>query len=339
MKALYVVSLDEAAGKTTLCAGIGKYLAGKGRQVTYFKPFVAGTAPAADGDSEFMQLILGVDAPEPVALEPQAFGRSEALDKVKGALAGIEQSAPAGILLLEGWGSLQENEALTSLTVEVARHAGASVILLLRYRLKLDWAGAAAMAARFGERLLGVVVNMAPARKLEQVQAEAAAGLPGTRLLGVLPEERWLLSVSVAELAEQLSAQVLCCREGLPELAENIMLGSMLVGSGKEYFDRKENKVVISRAERPDMQLAALATSTRALVLSGKARPSPQVLYIAEEKGVPVLATPHGTLAAVGKVEEAMERARFRHENKLERLQASLARRLALAELAAFAGD
>lgn len=339
MKALFVVSLDEAAGKTTLCAGISKYLAGKGKQVTYLKPFVAGTPPGPDGDSEFMRRVLGAPAPEPVALEAQALGRSEALDKVKKSLAGLGHATPDGILLLEGWGRLQGNEALAGLSVEVASYTAASVILLLRYRLKLDWAGVAAVAHRFGAQLLGVVVNMAPAGKLAQVQAEATAGLSGTRLLGVLPEERWLLSVSVAELAEHLGAQVLCCREGLAQLAENVMLGSMVVGSGKDYFDRKDSKVVVSRAERPDMQLAALATSTRALVLSGEVKPSPQVLFMAEEKGVPVLATPCGTLAVVGKVEEVMERARFRHENKLERLQASLARHFALAELAAVAGD
>lgn len=339
MKALYVVSLDEAVGKTALCAGIGKHLASKGNRVTYFKPFAAGAAPGPDGDSQFMRRVLGTASAEPVPLEPQALGGGEALQKVKQALAGIEQATPDGILLLEGWGSLQGNEALAGLTVEVARHAGASVILLLRYRLKLDWAGVAAMVGRFGAQLLGVVVNMAPARKLPQVQAQAIAGLSGTRLLGVLPEERWLLSVSVAELAEHLGAEVLCCREGLAELAENVMLGPMLVGSGKDYFDRKDSKVVISRSERPDMQLAALATSTRALVLSGEARPSPQVLFMAEEKGVPVLATPHGTEAVVSKVEEAMERARFRQENKLERLQASLARHLSLVELAAVAGE
>ena len=57
------------------------------------------------------------------------------------------------------------------------------------------------------------------------------------------------------------------------------------------YFRRKPNKAVITGGDRADIQLAALETSTRCLILTGNLYPSPAVLNRAEELCVPVLLT------------------------------------------------
>jgi len=120
----------------------------------------------------------------------------------------------------------------------------------------------------------------------------------------MLSGERAATGASVARIAERLQAEVLCCSESLDGVVENLMIAAMTVDSGLDYFSRKDNKAVIVRGERPDCQLAALATSTRCLVLTGGVRPPVQVLSLAEEKGVPVLLTDRDTLSVVAELEQ-----------------------------------
>ena len=98
------------------------------------------------------------------------------------------------------------------------------------------------------------------------------------------------------------------------------MLGAMYVDSGPEYFGRKTNKAVVLRSERPDMQLAALETSTSCLVLSGDTAPVSQVLHGAEEKRAPIILVKEDIVTTVTSIEEALGEARFGQEKKLPKL-------------------
>lgn len=135
----------------------------------------------------------------------------------------------------------------------------------------------------------------------------------------MIPEERALLGVSVAELAEDLKAEVLCCPELTGKLVENIMIGAMSFGSGEDYFIRKDNKAVITRGERSDIALAALSTSTNCLILSYGNKTSPQVIHLAEDKGVPVLSVEQDVLSIVDVVEKTFIKARSRQQEKPEK--------------------
>lgn len=132
----------------------------------------------------------------------------------------------------------------------------------------------------------------------------------------MIPEERALLGVSVAELAEDLKAEVLCCPESTGNLVKNIMIGAMSFGPGDDYFARRDNKAVISRGERPDIALAALSTSTACLILSYGSKTSPQVIHLAEDRGVPVLSVEKDVLSIVDEVEKAFIKARSRQQEK-----------------------
>ena len=79
---------------------------------------------------------------------------------------------------------------------------------------------------------------------------------------------------SVGELAKHLGGEIVNCPERSEELVENLMLGALSVDSGLDYFRRKTNKAVIARGDRPDLQMAALETSTKCLILSLTSIPS-----------------------------------------------------------------
>jgi BioD-like phosphotransacetylase family protein len=99
------------------------------------------------------------------------------------------------------------------------------------------------------------------------------------------------------------------------------MLGAMTVDSGPEYFGRKENKAAIIRSERPDMQLAAISTSTKCLVLTGETPLKPAVLIKAEEKEIPVITTSEGSAEIMERVETVLANPPLNQVSKLDRFE------------------
>lgn len=306
MVALYITSLEEAAGKSTLCLGIGRHLLSEGKRVGFLKPLAT---EGIDPDAEFARQAL--ELKEPVeALCPLYQDLKKAYDQV---------SPGKDIVLVEG----PSLDGGSKASYESAEALEAKAIIVTRYSTVKPWARVAPAAKEFGHHLLGIVVNAVPGNKLASVYNEmlSAPEREGIRVLGVLPEKRILLTVSVGELAEYLQAEVLPDSQATEELIESLMLGALGVDSGLDYFHRKEGKTVIVRGERPDLQLAALATSIKCLILTGDTPPIPQVRYWAEERGVPILVVKEDTLSTVAAIEEIFLKTRFRQAKKLKPLE------------------
>lgn len=302
MACFYITSAGSGAGKTTVAAALAGYLKGKGRKTGFLR--VSSGAEEADG--VFMKRVLGLD--EEVAVICPVVTGGEAAGTLQAACK--RMSAGKDVVIVEGPPEAEFIQALE-----------ASVILVEAYA-----AGAPGKPEEAGGGLLpgltGVIVNKVPVRKLDEVRAGAAAWFKeaGSVLLGVLPEDRVLLAPSVGELAEWLDGEVLNSPERSGELVENVMVGAMTVDHGPLYYGIKDNKAAVIRAERPDMQLAALDTSLRCLVLCGDTAPTHAVLYEAEKKEVPVIRVRQGVAGTISALEEAMGRSRFGQAGKLSRL-------------------
>jgi BioD-like phosphotransacetylase family protein len=98
----------------------------------------------------------------------------------------------------------------------------------------------------------------------------------------------------------------------------------MSVDSALTYFRRKPNKAVITGGDRPDIQLAALETSTKCLILTGNLHPSPIILGRAEEVGVPMILVKQDTLTTVEIIEQFFGKTRFHQEKKIHRFERML---------------
>jgi BioD-like phosphotransacetylase family protein len=317
LAALYVTSLQAGVGKTAVCAGLAKHLQGAGRKVGYFKPVVADIKEeaAVDSDAGFMKAVLGLkelaaDLCPVIAGEGLADKIRQAYDKVAGG---------KDVVVVEGVWRLRPGAKPVESASEVARALGAKVIIVEPYSAELDGAGLAAKYRGFGESLLGVVVNKVPVRRLGQV-SEQLSRAGGAAVLGVLPEDRVLLGLTVGEIAERVDGEILNDAGKSGEVVESFMLGAMVVDAGPDYFGRKANKAAVLRSNRPDMQLAALETSTRCLVLSGGEKPTYPVITRAGEKGIPIILTKDDTDSVVNTIQIALGKPKFNQEQKLPRL-------------------
>jgi BioD-like phosphotransacetylase family protein len=83
-------------------------------------------------------------------------------------------------------------------------------------------------------------------------------------------------------------------------------------------------KAVITGGDRADIQLVALETATKCLILTGHLRPVPEVLRRAQEIGVPVLLVRGNTMDTVEAIEAVFGKTRLGQSAKLEQFEALL---------------
>ncbi len=304
MVTIFVTSLSGGAGKTAICAGIGKQLISQGKKVGYLRPLIG--APPADGDAFFMKEIMSLQEPLD-ALCPAFTNENQLTANFKKAFDAV--AGGKDVVLIEGT------------IASIARAVSAKVIIVATYAEMTDGKVTAAYKS-FGQQMAGVVVNKVPVSQLNRVRGEATAtfGKSGVTVLGILPEDRALMTFSLAELVKLIDGQVLNSTEKTDELAGSIMLGAMTVDSALPYFNRMANKVAVIRSERPDMQMAALQTSTRALVVTGASPMIPQVQNLAEDKKVPVITTKYDVATVTNRIEEGIVKTRFHQKSKVARM-------------------
>jgi BioD-like phosphotransacetylase family protein len=143
----------------------------------------------------------------------------------------------------------------------------------------------------------------------------------GVKVFGVFAKDRALDAISVRQLNYILNGQVLCCEDKLDEFVENFSVGAMDVDSALNYFRRTPNKAVITGAHRSDIQLAAMETSTRCIILTGGITTNAVVIGKAQTKGVPIISVADDTFTTIDKIEGSMGKTSIREKRKVERVK------------------
>lgn len=335
MKALYITSVEPFSGKTALCLALGTEFKQRGHKLAFLKPL--STQPwrtpegvLADEDAVFVSEILGLDQ-EPGGLSPVIVTSDRLRERLSdpeddGLIEQVTQAAQdaaaeSDVLLMEGGASLREGYAMGLSNLRVAQSLGAPVLVMVRYRGEMELVDDALTAQfRLEDQLLGVIFNQVPSEKESFVDEYAAPFLErkGIRVLGSLPSVPRLSALSVDELIHLLEARVLT--EDIPtdRLADTFTVGAMNAQAALSRFRRQRNKAVITGGDRTDIQLAALETSTVALILTGNLQPSPLILEQAESLGVPVLLVETNTMETVERIERSYGKTRLGQREKLE---------------------
>ncbi len=333
---LYIASVDSYSGKSVAALAIGLAMREAGHMPGYFKPL--GTLPhevagvVTDEDAHFISERLNPGAPLdaicPILLNPQIV--QQALRGEVGDLPDIIRrayqrvSAGRDIMLVGGVGDLSRGSLLELSGPQVAALLDAKVILLARLSAEPMVEEVLLAQQLLRDRIGGVIFNF-----VGHDQQEALSGALGRHLrdcgmpvLGALPQDDLLGAITVRELAADLPAKPLCCEKAMDELIVHFVIGAMGVASAAKYFRQLADKAVITGGDRADIQLAALQTATKAIVLTGNIYPSGPIIARAQQLGVPLLLVPHDTLATVERIEGITGRMRVRADAKVERARA-----------------
>ncbi len=203
MSVLYIASDGRGAGKTALAVALSVILSKQIDGVGILKPFAAlGLGPDSDPDAASYQSLVGQAADGwPVEVPKRGLTR-KAIDGASEALARVSEGRDA--VIVEGSNALTPEK-----TARLVEALDARVVVVSAYRRQLDAADLRPWHGALGDSLIGCVVN-GVTRHLEPEARERL--LPtfeteGITCLGLIPEVRSLLGVSVGQLAEHLDGR------------------------------------------------------------------------------------------------------------------------------------
>ena len=315
LASIYIASKAEGEGKTAVVSALASEFKRQGKTVAVFKPVAAaGTTSDSDPDVESYSRLLDQKI-EAHLLDHEGGAVTDAwLNDVKSAYDNV--AGGVDVVLIEGSCSLTVDDAKQVVDILDAR-----MLVVARYRRELSAVDLRKWKEDFGDRLGGIVINGLTRHLATEMQTNLLSPLEteGLNCLGVVPEDRRLLGVSVAQLAKHLDARFVICEENSDALVEHLMVGGLGIDSGELYFGMKENKAVVVRGDRPDIQMASLGTPTSCMVLTNGIEPIEYIRYEAEQEEVPVMVVQTDTLGTMDALNGLESKARFDHKLKLDR--------------------
>ncbi len=335
MISILVVSSERYSGKSSLVVGLSLELVDRGYSVGYMKP--VGSYPMkvdhekVDEDAYFVAQAIGIkDAfcdVSPYFLTWDTLNRymrkkpTDARKRVTNCFETLSKGRD--IMLVEGGENFVHGKVLGLSAIETGQLLDARILLLDTYNDELSVDRVLSARDYFGERFLGAVFNWVPERRLPFTRNLLVRFLDseGIRTFGSIPTDRVLRSITVRDLADGLNGEIICAADRSDELVESMMVGAMGQEQALRLFRKQANKVVITGGDRSDIQLAALETPTKSLILTGGQRPAPLVLGQAEELGVPIILVNYDTATTVEMVDAAIGHQKVHNPKKIERIR------------------
>lgn len=329
MKRILVVSTEKHSGKSLLSLGMGRTLQERGLSIAYMKPisFEVSYATGApiDRDADAIRSLLSLDdalediAPVPLegpflreAVESGDRGFRERITESFGRIA-----AGRDVAIIEGRNYLGLGVGAGLSDIDLAALLDADVLLLTQYdgEEAIDRILCALHLFVDGPNILGVILKDVPMDRSFNLTNEFLSSFlasRGAEVLGIVPYDHNLRSVSTAEIAKRIGGRVLTD----PSIEQDVryfIIGAMGPEASLRSFRRTPELAVITGGDRAEIQRAALdVPSLRALVLTGNIRPSREILDRAAERRVPVIMTGQNTMAAATLCEGMLSRSWIR---------------------------
>jgi BioD-like phosphotransacetylase family protein len=332
MTPIFIISNRKHSGKTFLALGLIMKLAEMGYKAGYIKP--AGRIPVKKGHG-----VYDIDA----VFIKEALSLSEELDMVSPFVAGyeahnslfeggaqdakqrvvkaLESQEDKDFVIMGGAGDIFEGASFNIDAMSLISDINASALVVEAWTGDESSDLFIGMAHLLGNRLIGGVINKVPQNLLPHVKEKVVPFLEkaGIKIFGVFGHDKVLESITVKDIAEALNGKVLCCEDKLEEFVENFSVGAMDVDSALVHFSRMPNKAVITGAHRSDIQLAAMETSTKCIILTGGFYVNDVVMGKAQTLGVPIISVTYDTFTTIDKIESVMGKTNMRQIRKIQR--------------------
>ena len=316
MSILYVVSDRPGVGKTALSMALTKLLRAQSKSVTAIKPIADSED---DMDAAMYSELLGVDTKGwPIANAEDVSGGN--LDEVSALINDL--ASENDIVIVEGSNGLAATPGRI-----ICDNVDAKVLVIAGYDASLSHGVVLSTGSPYGGRVIGYIVNGVSQYKGTDARANlvpqiaAQASLRGARVLGLVPEDRRLLGMSVSQIAAHLDGEFISEEMEEDALVEYLMVGGMSLDPGEYYYGIHDNRAAIVRGDRPDLQMSALSApgSTACLVATGGIMPIEYVRYEAEQEETPIILVQTDTLDTMARLDSLLERSSFSHPDKLRR--------------------
>jgi uncharacterized protein len=333
MVSLYVGSTSGFTGKTLVTMGLGQKFIRDGLRIGYIKP--VGILPVKVNDiltdNDAWRIYRALDLKDPLEeicpvvltqeLEVKSYRK-----EMRGLMGRVVKSyqllsGDKDVMIIGGYGSIYTGSYLGLQGLDVIRRLNAKVVLVVKYEGEYIADYVLQAKKDLKDRFLGVILNKV-SQDLKQSAYEYTMPFLQRKkvdILGIIPHDPVVGSVTVEELNDMLGGKVLCCHDKLSNLVENFLIGAMQVDKAIEYFKKIKNNAVIVGGDRADIQLSAIESGSVCLILTGDLYPGEIILSVAEQKNIPMLVVREDTYSVAKKLEKLSVRLRLRDKGKVER--------------------
>lgn len=340
---LYISTTEAGTGKALIALGIIDFALKRIKRVGFFRP-VAENDPAAAKDDD-IELILshfglpqnyeasfGVSAAEALQLLRE-HRPDEIIERIIAKYKVLEESCD--FLVAGGTDYLVESTSAFEFNFnrEIAKNLGCPVLVVGNAQGRsveeaISPVRIAVDSYRFrGCEIFGAVLNKAApgAGPALEAMLRELYGDEGW-LLGVIPADRELSSPRVAEIADQLGAEVLYGANRLDGLVFDYLVAAMQSQHALEWL--RENHLVITPGDRADVILSMLQADQSSkypqlagLLLSTGFQPELSVAKLIDglPDPLPILAVPTDTFTTASRMRNMRAHLRAGDSDKIER--------------------
>ena len=311
MAVLLVASDRPGAGKTSAALALAALSNRSGRAARAYKPF---TTADDDGDSDTLAQLAnpGIEGwPKPAGEDGPT---TDDLSALASELSSGDNSESLNILEVP-------SEIGAAGAARIADALNARALVVAQARRGLRGADLSEWSEALGDRLAGVLVNGSTRYMSTEASERIGPSFDeaGTALIGMIPEDRALLSVSVDQIRAGLGGRYAVDEGDVNGPVEHFQVGCMSLDPGELRFGLYDRNAVVVRGDRPDIQMSALNASVSCLVLTGGIDPIEYISYEAQEEETPVMVVEPDTLTTMSLLNDVTTSARIDTAAKVAR--------------------
>jgi len=329
LKNVYISSIYQNAGKTTVALGLYKLFVEKKYKTAFIKPVGQQTVPIGRVNIDKDSYLIGevyhcrrkLKEMSPVTIPPgytQKYifnpRREELREKIMHSYRRLTRGENA--LIVEGTGHAGVGSVVDLSNADVAKMLGSKVLIVAEGGIGRSIDEIMLNKALFdlsGVEVLGVIINKVIPEKYEKITKVLRQGLKnkGLRLLGVIPMDPILRDPTVERLMIKFGLKLLCgSRENLSQRIRNTIIAAMEPENMVNYIS--DGTLILTSGDRVDNIMVAVSshlimqgkrTRVAGLILTGGLTPDVKIMDLLKKSQIPVLMSEEDTYTMAGKIE------------------------------------
>lgn len=324
VKAFYLSSLRERAGKSFLSLGFIQKLQKEGKRFAYFKPIgvpKAAFSDKADPDVSFIlntvyktphpyELISPVSIPDAYYIDlVDSNKREEYLQLIKKAYD--ELIKDVDYIIIEGNPSIRKFVRVGIDDISIAQMLGINNLIYVSTDSSDKCIDNFFFTKNYFEfrkmNILGILFNKIDFQYIARIKelTEDHISRYNVPILGIIERSIELFSPRVNEVKEQIGGELINepASSGLNNIVETYLIGAMNAQAALKYFRQVKKAAVITGGDRADLAVAALDQDVSCLILTGFMQPDIRVITAANEKKIPLILSPSDTYTTMRNLE------------------------------------
>lgn len=328
IKNIFISSIYQNAGKTTVSLGLYKIFQERGLKPAFLKPVGQQTVTVGQTDVDKDSYLMGevyrcrnkLKYMSPVTIghgytEKYIFNPQQDVlrNRILSSFNSLTQRKNS--IIIEGTGHAGVGSVIDLSNADVAKMLGSKVLIVSEGGIGRSIDEIMLNKALFdncGVEVVGVILNKVLPDKMERIKKVVSVGLKrkGLRLVGAIPFDPLLCDPKVEQIMKFLNLKVLCGQEYLFRRVRNTIVAAMEPYNMVNYLTN--GTLVLTSGDRVDNILVAVSThlvtqdskdQIAGIILTGGLMPNVKIMELLQKSRIPVFLTDKETYAVAREID------------------------------------